>query len=372
MLRRGWDGVRRGGILERRCVGGGIWGGLANGGDRRGFSPVFCGFQDSIAQYREHLAAIEKDAAEKGEGGEEGRDESDASAELNALSEILLLPIASLLPSSTPLCVIGHAELHLVPFAALPLPSGEPLGIAHPLHYAPSLTTLLLLLQREEAAGDRREGAGVLLVGSPSPSLGEELNLPPIPSSGEEVELVGSLVHAAPEEVMVGGEAKLSGVLDALSSPLRLIHIAAHSCAKWVAMAADDEGGEGEVGEGKDEAMLLNDQLHLIWLGAHPTVVLSGSRCGYGEVSEDWLLGLPRTFLIAGARSVVSCLWDADDEATKALMGCFYSQLSAHPRMTQAEALRLAMVEVRGRGEGEWAHPLFWAGFTLTGISKGI
>jgi len=330
---------------------------------------------EAIEQYREHL---ETSGAPVAEGGE-----VEVDTELKALSAMLLHPLADYLPPGAPLCIVAHAELHLVPFCALPMPGGEPLGISHALSYAPSLTVLQLLLEREAAAAKKRSSASALVLGDPDASLKRELKLPPIPHSASEAEQVASSVGAQPEDLLVGKQAQLATVLDKVTAPHRLIHLSGHSCAKWVALAAEPsplvlegadgaDGADGAEPEPKEDAMLLNDQLHLLWLEAHPTVVLSGSRCAYGEVSDDWVLGLPRTFLISGARSVVSSLWDAHDEATCALMTAFYAALRDTPELPQAEALRVAMQRVRDEEGGRWRHPLFWAGFTLTGVAKGI
>ncbi|KAL1512337.1 hypothetical protein AB1Y20_005599 [Prymnesium parvum] len=322
---------------------------------------------ESIQQYREHLAGVGASVPAEGE--------VDVDLELQALSDMLLLPLVGMLTSGAPICIVAHAELHLVPFCALPLPGGKPLGIAHALSYAPSLTALQLLLERE-AAAKQFSSSSVLVVGNPEAALRLELKLPDLPYSAEEAQLVGDCVGAQPEEVLTGAAAKLSSVLEMMHKPLRAIHISAHSCAKWIALAADEQDSpllqDSAEASSKDEAMLLNDQLHLLWLKAHPTVVLSGSRCAYGEVSEDWMLGLPRTFLITGARSVLASLWDVHDEASCRLMGAFYAALRDNPEIAQAEALRAAMEVVREDGKGKWRHPWYWASFTLTGISKGI
>ena len=79
---------------------------------------------------------------------------------------------------------------------------------------------------------------------------------------------------------------------------------------------------------------------------------------------------MPRAFLAAGARSVLGCMWDAVDEPATAMMAKFYNVLRSAPETTQAEALRAAMLAVRKNDK--WAHPLFWAGYALTGVSAGI
>lgn len=331
--------------------------------------------EEAVAQYRDHLTSSGVELPEEGA--------PEVDTELQALAAVLLDPIAELIPAGVPVCVVAHAELHLVPFAALPTPSGEPLGVAHPLSYAPSLTALKLLLDREEGSAAARASSSRLVVGGPSAAAG--LELPPFPGAAAEAERVAACVGAEAEELLLGPAAKLDTVLERLKdSPVGLLHLAAASCAKWVALTpAEPPAAEGEFAlgeqppepaeaEGKGEGLLVNDDLHLTWLPAHPTVVLSGNSCAYGDLSDDWVLGLPRTFLISGARSVVSALWEADDEASASLMTAWYSVLRESPETTQAEALRAAMKTVREEEGGKWRHPYFWAGYTLMGAAAGI
>ena len=72
-------------------------------------------------------------------------------------------------------------------------------------------------------------------------------------------------------------------------------------------------------------------------LGTHPTVVLTGSHGASGDLSHDWVLGMPRAFLASGARSVLACMWDAVDEPSSALVAKFYATLRASPETSQAE-----------------------------------
>ena len=106
------------------------------------------------------------------------------------------------------------------------------------------------------------------------------------------------------------------------------------------------------------------------YLGTHPTVVLTGSHGASGDLSNDAVLGMPRAFLVAGAPSVLACMWDAVDEPSSALVAKFYATLRASPTTSHAEALRTAMLAVRKARR--WEAPLFWAGFTLLGVSRGI
>jgi CHAT domain-containing protein len=82
-----------------------------------------------------------------------------------------------------------------------------------------------------------------------------------------------------------------------------------------------------------------------------------------GKVSGgDEFFGFKRSFLVAGARTLLVTLWPVADESTARLMQSFYRHRETRPA---AEALRLAQVEVSQR-PAESA-PIFWAPFVLVG-----
>ncbi|WP_175489350.1 CHAT domain-containing protein [Neolewinella agarilytica] len=97
-------------------------------------------------------------------------------------------------------------------------------------------------------------------------------------------------------------------------------------------------------------------------------LVLSACRTGEGELAqEEGVISLSRAGAIAGARSVVSSLWVANQASKAELFDRFYEQLAAGDR--RDEALRGAKLHFLGSGEG-FEHPYYWAAFLNTGSSK--
>ncbi len=93
-------------------------------------------------------------------------------------------------------------------------------------------------------------------------------------------------------------------------------------------------------------------------------VVLSACDTGRGDITGDGMVGLSRSFVAAGAPSVLVSLWAVDDSSTSELMAEFYRQLQSQPN--KAEALRQAMLKIRKQKP----NPFYWAAFILIGEAK--
>ena len=108
-----------------------------------------------------------------------------------------------------------------------------------------------------------------------------------------------------------------------------------------------------------------------------------GSRVAAGLRNQGWNAFVwnrtPKpvpNFLGSAAEVARTCdiiqLFVADAPATT-LFAAFYEALTKPgPPISQAEALRQAMLVTRQADGGKWAHPAFWAGFGLIGAAKGL
>lgn len=139
-----------------------------------------------------------------------------------------------------------------------------------------------------------------------------------------------------------------------------VIHLAVHgifdpeSPLNSALLLASDKDNDGILRAGDLYNLSLNADL----------VTLSACETALGKVTTgDDVVGFTRGFLYAGARSLVSSLWQVDDQATRDLMVNFYTNLS---KMTKDEALKQAQLKVKE----QYPHPYYWAAFLLTGSAN--
>jgi CHAT domain-containing protein len=140
---------------------------------------------------------------------------------------------------------------------------------------------------------------------------------------------------------------------------------------------------------GEDDGILTALDVADLDLTSTDLVVLSACETALGQTAGgEGVLGLQRSFAVAGARSTITSLWKVDDAATQKLMERFYGNLLAR-RMGKLAALREAqlwMLSARTRDEAATrgitrersdedvrqdpsgrTPPYFWAAFVLGG-----
>jgi len=94
-------------------------------------------------------------------------------------------------------------------------------------------------------------------------------------------------------------------------------------------------------------------------------VVLSACQTGLGKSHEGGIIGLARSFQIAGANHVLMSLWNISDNETATLMNFFFQELKIANELMPHEALRNAILKYKNEIND---NPKFWAAFSIFGV----
>ena len=98
-------------------------------------------------------------------------------------------------------------------------------------------------------------------------------------------------------------------------------------------------------------------------------VTLSSCFSGFGEIDpREGTLGIYRSFLVAGSKSVIISLWNVEDESTSILFTKFYEYLKQGN--SKAESLRMAKMFLKN--ETKFSNPFYWAPFVIVGLNSNI
>ncbi|HRR39762.1 MAG TPA: CHAT domain-containing protein [Syntrophales bacterium] len=248
---------------------------------------------------------------------------------------------------TTKVIVVPHGPLHYLPFAALSDGKGY-LVDRFSIRMLPS-ASVLVFLKSPAKQGEQN----ALIFGNPN--LNDERY--DLKFAQDEALAIGRILPNS--RVLLRGEASKANLL-AWGERYSLVHLAVHGVFDQekpldsaLLLAAD----------GKGSGLLRVGDIYQLSLKAD-LVSLSACETALGKVATgDDVVGFTRGFLYAGARSLLSSLWQVDDKATHDLMVAFYSNLS---KMDKDEALRQAQIKTKR----QYAHPYYWAAFLITGSAR--
>jgi CHAT domain-containing protein len=269
---------------------------------------------------------------------------------LQRLYQLLLAPVAHILPAYAHLTIIPYGMLHYLPFHCLF--DGERFLVER-LHisYLPAAALLDICQQR----GQRIRARGINLKSSLVMGLSDHGRLT---FAVREAEVVAQRLGAR----CVLNEAATAALLREVAPVCSSVHSAAHGLFRLDApnfssiKLADRQLGTIEV---------FN-----LDLSACSLVTLSACETGRATIGGvDEVMGLGRGFLYAGAASLFPTFWKVDDASSAELMEIFYQALlSGYTKAAAlASAQRAFLDRARASGNLHYVHPYFWAAFHLIG-----
>ncbi len=328
------------------------------------------------------------------------------------LYQLIIAPIKTLLPKNKneTVIIVPHGNLWLLPFAALRSAHGQYLGEQHSLSYAVSEATWRILAKKPRQFN--HQNANAWIVGNPKmpktiTRCNQTIAIDRLPGAEQEARQIAALFKHQKASLFIKQQADRLR-LDAWHPNYSVLHFATHGVvctnaplqsyiimsklysedislsknADTITIKSDPRlpvhlNNAKEITKNiqlQNDSSTINipdypgiltakDILKNFTLNAD-LVTLSACQTGLGQISGEGVIGFPRAFLTAGARSLLVSLWNIDDQVTKKLMVHFYQNYLKHGN--KALALQYAMSSIRQ----QYPEPKYWAGFTLVGLAE--
>jgi CHAT domain-containing protein len=267
------------------------------------------------------------------------------------LAAALLGPSIHSLARDLILLIQPDRELARIPWASLPLASGETLGERFLVAVVPQHIASETWPQLANFPIHR-----MLTIAATSIHPKWEADYLPLPGVREEIAAIQAAFPGVTS--LEGDSATVSKVERALRAAGGL-HFAGHASVSAdgvrLLVAPDFRSEDSAAREG-------------LWT---PTIADGGklnlavlSACSTARYEDEDTLepnDLARTLMLGGVRQVLAALWNTDSAAASMYIQIFYADLSKG--QTPIQAARHASREIRR--QSAWSHPYYWAPFTL-------
>lgn len=258
------------------------------------------------------------------------------------------IPFTTLLPKREIVYVVSGSAYHDIASAKIAR-GQEVLALGHPVYdkERSNLHHLQGGISAERSAKRQRAG-----------------ELSPLPATEGEVKTVG-------DRVLLQAKSTEAGLRELLKTQKRwrAVHLACHGIVDedkplFSSLALTQDGD--------DDGFLHAHEINAMGFNAD-LVVLSACETARGRFYKAFgVRGLTRSFLDAGASSVIVSLWKVPDEATGVLMRKFHELWNPRDGKTKpisaAAALKQAQEFVRS--QQKWKHPYNWAAWQVWGHGR--
>src|SRR3984893_12493445 len=204
--------------------------------------------------------------------------------------------------------------------------------------------------------------------------------LPRLKDTADELKSIALALQADPAQVLKLGKDANEGAVKTMDlSGFKVIAFATHGLVPGElngltqpALALTAPAVAGVEGDG----LLTMEEILTLKLDAD-WVVLSACNTGAGSgAGAEAASGLGRAFFYAGTRAILVTNWSVHSQSARQLVADLFKRQTADPRLTRGEALRRAMIALAdgpgytgagGKTEFAYAHPLFWAPYSIIG-----
>jgi len=204
--------------------------------------------------------------------------------------------------------------------------------------------------------------------------------LPRLPDTADELRSIALALQADPAKVLnLGKQANERVVKTTDLSGFKVLAFATHGLVpgeldglNQPALALSAPAVAGVDGDG----LLTMEEILSLKLDADWVVL---SACNTGAASgagAEAASGLGRAFFYAGTRAILVTNWSVHSQSAMGLVTDLFRRQAADRELTRSEGLRQAMIALMdgpgyvgadGKTEFAYAHPLFWAPYSIIG-----
>ncbi|MCJ9734866.1 CHAT domain-containing protein, partial [Bradyrhizobium sp. PRIMUS42] len=204
--------------------------------------------------------------------------------------------------------------------------------------------------------------------------------LPRLPDTADELKSIALALQADPAKVLFLGKSATESAVKTMNlSGFKILAFATHGLVPGElngltqpALALSSPVVTGEGGDG----LLTMEEILGLKLDAD-WVVLSACNTGAGAgAGAEAASGLGRAFFYAGTRALLVTNWSVHSQSARQLVTDLFKRQADDPKLSRSEALRQATMALvdgpgylssEGKTEFAYAHPLFWAPYTIIG-----
>ena len=242
------------------------------------------------------------------------------------------------------------------------------------------------LAAKKQTASVQLASRGVALRSAPqirSVDSAEIERLPRLPDTRTEIEQIAKVMKAdAARDIFLGAKADEETVKSLDLTPYKVISFATHGLVPGDLNGLNQPAlalSSPKVTGGEGDGLLTMDEILGLRLNADWAVLSACNTAAADGRGTEAISGLGRAFFYAGARSLLVSNWPVHSGATADLMTDLFQRQASNVNISRAEALRQTRLHLIDNGTGKvggkaafsYAHPIFWAPFTLVGDGGG-
>jgi len=279
-------------------------------------------------------------------------------------------PLAENLPKQANLIIVPDGMLSYVPFDVL---VKNPASLVKNGRFSNFLIEDFTISYAYSAAMQsemqqkkfRHQPTENLIAYAPSFRQSVKMNLSPLTQSEIEAKHVTDIIGG---KSVVGSAATKAAFIKQIYD-YSIVHLSTHG-------DADEETGDFSslafysIDDNTTADFLYNSEIYFLNCNAE-MVVLSACETSIGELQKgEGIISLARGFSYAGAKSIVTSLWNVNEKSTAALMGLFYQNIAKG--MPKNKALRQAKLDYMELYPNLGVEPFYWAGFVPIGDMSAV